>query len=119
MDAFLDDALAISRRGFGLERVSWLVGGQGGAGVGRHVLQMDDRTAARTPGGEQLGNALLRLRVVPSPPRRGVEPLLDVEDQQDLRIRQAPHGSTEPPTSGSGVQTADGTYRSRRWEAGG
>src|SRR5215475_14305088 len=38
-------------------------------------------------------HALFHPGVVPSPPRRRVEPLLDVDQQQDLGIRQAPHAS--------------------------
>ena len=80
--ALLDHPLVWSWRRLDLERVPGLVGAQGRGGVGRHVFHVDDRTFARAPGVEQLCDPRFHRRVVPPPPLRRVESLLDVDDEQ-------------------------------------
>ena len=82
----------------GLNVVPGLTGPQRRARIGRHVPHVDDRAPGRAPRAQQLGGALLQVRVVASAPARLVEAVLEIDEQQGGRVRferrawRAPYG---------------------------
>ena len=95
VDALLDHRLARDGSRLGLELVPGLAGPQRRGRIGRHVAHVHDRAPGRAPRAQQLGDALLQVRVVAPAPARLVEALLEIDDQEGGRMRfEGEHGAT-------------------------
>ena len=82
VDVLAENRFAVKRASLDLECVARRVGAKRGVGHKREMLNVDDWPARRAPGGEQIGNPLFRIRVIPRSPARIVEALLYVDEEK-------------------------------------
>jgi hypothetical protein len=81
VDMFAEDRFVGYRQRFDLESVARLVFAKRGMRLERHMLDVDDGPAGRTPSREQIGDPLFRVRVVPRSQARIVQALLHVDEE--------------------------------------
>jgi hypothetical protein len=85
---FPKNGLVTDGQSLSLEGISGLAFAKWRLGLEGHVLDVNYRPACRSPGGQQLGDPLLRIGIVSGSQARTIEALLNVDEKQGGAGRQ-------------------------------